>query len=325
MWELEEKNFIPFESGGSVHKECLKTKNPRNRTQEENLTFSPRNTEFERWQRRTDENTGEILRKIRDTMMGSANVVRHSRVLVMNGDNGVFLWELVRRCPEGLVAAFCDSSDKIKILEHYCSRFSEMEKPFLFRNSSFFAENFTTENLERDLSKIGDGEFDKIFLQKNLRSFIQGEQIAENFARLKENHRFAQSKIYFFAKISRKSQNPAQILGGLFENSEIAEKFSQLCEKYYGGSNFFEEKDISEIFAKNNLKASCFSQEFDFEFPLDENFFQGFFGEDTDFGRFAEETVSQTEFKAIKSEVKKVLSRRNNFVIKTYYAFFAAE
>lgn len=323
MWEREERTLLPFESGGSVHKECLKTKNPQRRPREENLTFSPKNTDFERWQRRTDENTGEILRKIRDTVTENARVVRHSRVLVLNGDNGVFLWELVRRCPEGLVTAFCDSADKIKILEHYCHRFSEMEKPFLFQNSSFLTENFTPENWERDLKKIGDAEFDKIFLQKNIRNLDEAKKIAENLCRAKENPRFAETEIFFFAKIARKSENPAQILSPLFENRELAETFSKLCSQYYDGSNFFDERDIAAVFSQNRFAVSSFSEFFDFEFYLDEARMDAFFSEDSAFHSLVAHEPKTLD--AIKAEVKKLLSRRGKFVIKTCYAFFAAQ
>lgn len=105
----------------------------------ENLTFTPVNkfkeTALDRadksWQSRIDSNRAEILLKIRDTMTQIAVLSRHDRSLIWNADDGLLLWEVARKTPEGATCGVCRSEDGKHIIEQYSRTLGNLDKPIL--------------------------------------------------------------------------------------------------------------------------------------------------------------------------------------------------
>lgn len=105
----------------------------------ENLTFTPRsdaketalNKADKSWQSRLDSNRAEVLLKIRDTMTQIAVLSRHDRSLIWNADDGLLLWEIARKTPEGATCGVCRSQDGKEILEQYSRTLGNLDKPIL--------------------------------------------------------------------------------------------------------------------------------------------------------------------------------------------------
>lgn len=105
----------------------------------ENLTFTPVNkfkeTALDRadksWQSRIDSNRAEILLKIRDTMTEIAVLSRHDRSLIWNADDGLLLWEIARKTPEGATCGVCRSENGKQVLEQYSRTLGNLDKPIL--------------------------------------------------------------------------------------------------------------------------------------------------------------------------------------------------
>ena len=114
-----------FKSGSS--------KNP------ENLTFTPVNKYKETaldkadksWQARIDSNRAEILLQIRDIMTQIAVLSRHDRSLIWNADDGLLLWEIARKTPEGATCGVCRNENGKQILEQYSRTLGNLDKPIL--------------------------------------------------------------------------------------------------------------------------------------------------------------------------------------------------
>lgn len=105
----------------------------------ENLTFTPINkfkeTALDRadksWQSRIDSNRAEILLKVRDTMTEIAVLSRHDRSLIWNADDGLLLWEIARKTPEGATCGVCRNEQGKQILEQYSRTLGNLDKPIL--------------------------------------------------------------------------------------------------------------------------------------------------------------------------------------------------
>ena len=105
----------------------------------ENLTFTPVNkfkeTALDRadksWQSRIDSNRAEILLKVRDTMTEIAVLSRHDRSLIWNADDGLLLWEIARKTPEGATCGVCRSENGKQVLEQYSRTLGNLDKPIL--------------------------------------------------------------------------------------------------------------------------------------------------------------------------------------------------
>ncbi|HOF84263.1 MAG TPA: AAA family ATPase, partial [Treponemataceae bacterium] len=93
------------------------------------LTFSPGDSRRDEWTKRLDSGKADSLLAIRNTITEKAGIVRHSRILVCNADDGLLVWTALRKAPEGQVTAVCRTQKTCAILEQYASSLDDLEKP----------------------------------------------------------------------------------------------------------------------------------------------------------------------------------------------------
>ncbi len=67
----------------------------------ENVTYSPPDRNRENWLQRAGHAANTSLGQVRDEIFARLDLKRHDRVLVLNADDGLLLWEACRRTPEG--------------------------------------------------------------------------------------------------------------------------------------------------------------------------------------------------------------------------------
>lgn len=136
---------------------------------EENLTFSPKNSSRDSslnkaenlWKNRTDLNKAEVLSQIKKAMKESTEILRHHRCLILNADDGLLLYDMIRSTPEGRTCGICRNGKNAEILLQYASTLDDLDKPELIvqkHPSLFEGENFTS-----CMKKIPDAQFDRIF------------------------------------------------------------------------------------------------------------------------------------------------------------------
>ena len=147
---------------------------------EENLTFTPKNQQKENaldeaekaWRARLDTNRAQVLSQIRGAMVRAADLKRHTRSLVVNADDGLLLWEILRREPEGATAGTCRTAAGRRILEQYARTLEDFDKPILevVPGGSGEIARIIEIFLKREI------EFDRIFLRD---PFFSPESIEE--------------------------------------------------------------------------------------------------------------------------------------------------
>jgi len=98
----------------------------------EMLTFSPEDNAKERWLQRTISQAGEQLGILRDRLLDSARLGRHSRVLDLKAGSGLITWEAVRRVPEGGVYTLARTARDGEALRQQATRLQEMERPLVW-------------------------------------------------------------------------------------------------------------------------------------------------------------------------------------------------
>lgn len=142
----------------------------------ENLTFSPEDKKKEdaltradnAWRVRVDVNKAEVLLAIRNRLITISGVLRYHRCLIWNADNGLLLWELLRKCPEGIVAGVCRSQGAIDILTQYGRTLEEIDKPlFMLRGEGANNNYLTQEEFNKVLVNFEykGAIFDRLFFQ----------------------------------------------------------------------------------------------------------------------------------------------------------------
>jgi putative ATPase len=93
------------------------------------LTWSAAAKGREGWFKRLESGRGKLLLNDRDALFTAASPSRHSRVLIPLANDGLLLWESLRRCPEGLTAALVDSGQARDALLRYGSVLDQIDLP----------------------------------------------------------------------------------------------------------------------------------------------------------------------------------------------------
>lgn len=95
------------------------------------LTYSAASKGKDGWLKRLEAGRSALLTKDRDALFGAANPARHHRVLVAAADDGLLLWEALRRTPEGLAAGIVRDEAAKEALLRYAGALDEAERPIL--------------------------------------------------------------------------------------------------------------------------------------------------------------------------------------------------
>ncbi|MDR2658491.1 MAG: AAA family ATPase [Spirochaetaceae bacterium] len=97
----------------------------------EYLSWSPKSKGMEAWMRRLESGRSALLLSDRNAIMDEAAPKRHDRILVLRADDGLLVWEGLRRAPEGLCAACVTSEAARETLRRFASSasFDDTELP----------------------------------------------------------------------------------------------------------------------------------------------------------------------------------------------------
>ena len=160
----------------------------------EHLTFSPadeaKETALDRadksWRNRLDSNRAEILLAVRDTMTELAGLLRHHRSLVWNADDGLLLWEVARKTPEGMTCGLCRSAKGKEILEQYARTLGDLDKPLLEALPEREGGEGITSEIFSDIAvqfAYRGAEFDRLFFRNPFISPASIESLASSLSR----------------------------------------------------------------------------------------------------------------------------------------------
>jgi putative ATPase len=113
----------------------------------------------EGWFKRLESGRSSLLLNDRDAIFEAASVKRQDRVLIPLANDGLLLWESLRRCPEGLTAAIVNSTAANSALLQYAAALDEAEKPLIIVSQELLPQaNLCEEH-------FGCSSFDHILLR----------------------------------------------------------------------------------------------------------------------------------------------------------------
>jgi len=95
------------------------------------LTWSASSKGKEGWFKRLESGRGKLLLNDRDLIFKTASPSRQDRILIPMANDGLLLWESLRRCPEGLTAALVSNTNASDTLLRYAAVLDEIEKPLI--------------------------------------------------------------------------------------------------------------------------------------------------------------------------------------------------
>jgi len=85
----------------------------------------------EGWFKRLESGRSSLLLSDCNAIFSAASPTRHDRILVLLANDGLLLWESLRRCPEGLSAAIVNTPAAKEALERYAAALDETDKPLI--------------------------------------------------------------------------------------------------------------------------------------------------------------------------------------------------
>ena len=106
------------------------------------------------WRTRAEGSASARLAIVRRTLFDMASPARDDRVLVLDAREGYLVWEALRRCPEGTVAAAARNPEEAELISHYAATLPELERPL---TAQLAAESISPAALE---AAFGFSRFD---------------------------------------------------------------------------------------------------------------------------------------------------------------------
>jgi len=97
--------------------------------EDEILTYSAASKGREAWIKRLESGRAGLLLRDRDVIFNEAKPLRHHRILVSPADDGLLLWEALRKAPEGLAAGIVRDEEARDTLLRLAASLDETERP----------------------------------------------------------------------------------------------------------------------------------------------------------------------------------------------------
>lgn len=282
---------------------------------EENLTFTPKDKALEQWQKRTDEGRSETLLQIRNELLGFAELLRHSRNLVVNADDGLFIWEIMRQSPEGFSGGLCKTEKGMNILTQYAQTLPQIDRPVLATNINFFEETV----------------FDNVFFKD---PFLTKDSIDSFLSEwlCKKTELFSPKTKFFIAqKIPCKGQKLSKIISRYgsknFSDSVELKSFLETEEKYFSSENHpifgWSEESVNEKFSNQEFFVSYCSKEiFNNRYIKKSDIENWFDAEKSEYGKFMAQNLGATELQFVQKELISIANKRILVDWLMTYAFF---
>ncbi|MDY2843082.1 MAG: AAA family ATPase [Treponema sp.] len=245
----------------------------------ENLTFSPKDERKEAaldkadkmWRSRLDTNRAEVLLSVRDAMVKLAKLERHTRSLVWNADDGLLLWDVSRKTPEGITCGICRSEKGREIMEQYGRTLDDLDRPLLVTRPKTEENFLTAETFRQILEDFSKKEivFDRIFFRDPFTTQDSADVLAYSLSQISKSDSLLPEN--FKAVISQRIPKSGQRIGDLIlsqvllnsssvldENFDVMMKKMQLAENEFFGDESnplfaWDSASIKESFKKYNF------------------------------------------------------------------------
>ena len=105
----------------------------------ENYTFTPDTSKRDRWINRAMSGRSKILLSLTDELYSGLELRRHENVLVLNASNGLLLYPLMRKNPEGESIAVVQNQSQKEVIEHFSGEMEELLRPVVLVSSPLSA------------------------------------------------------------------------------------------------------------------------------------------------------------------------------------------
>jgi putative ATPase len=210
------------------------------------LTWSAASRGRESWFKRLESGRSGLLLGDRNRILGAVKIHRHDRILINHGDDGLLLWESLRRAPEGLCACLVETESARETLIRYAAALGEEEQPHIAVREG--GELFPApQEAER---RFGTPVFDHIFAREPWRRLNRAKDAGKAAFRDFAAGAFKLLAAGGDAAILQSPPALGERISRLIAEGEIAQKLRQAEELFFNGdlSLFWESGEAEEAF-----------------------------------------------------------------------------
>jgi len=303
--------YIPSEIGyeGKIREDVLRKRElqaaivlAEGQSESELLTWSAASKGREGWFKRLESGRSKLLLNVRDSIFKTASPSRQSRVLIPLANDGLLLWESLRRCPEGLTAALVNSENAKDALLQYACALNETEKPLVEISQELLP---SAEQCEKWFSC---SEFDHILIRAQrfntkLSSFAV---CAKSLLAKKGNLVIFYSPVQLGERISRilSFECAQNDLSSKLENAEIS-FFKDFSNNKTSASEIWDENELISAFKENGFCVSSSLIDQQEERLITEKDLSAWFNtEQSRWGSFMFGALSNEDFRAIEDAIR---------------------
>ncbi|MDR0301235.1 MAG: AAA family ATPase [Treponema sp.] len=256
----------------------------------------------EGWYKRLESGRSALLLRNRDIIFTTASPARQGRVLIPLANDGLLLWESLRRCPEGLTAALVNTPAAKDALLRYAQTLDEAEKPIIA----------VTEEL---LPSAGQCEewfscslFDHILI-RSTRLTAEPSMLAACAKPLLAKDG---SLILLFSP-PRYGERISRILADECNDPSLAAKLEQAEKAFFGNSDvtgFWNEDDLSAAFEEQGFRVNLQTIDQEEERLITEKDLAAWFNtEQSRWGSFMAKTLEEQDFLAVEQALRLRISK----------------
>ena len=199
------------------------------------LSWSAASKGKEGWFRRLESSRSSLLLCDRNAVFTEASPQRHHRILVPAADDGLLLWESLRRCPEGLVAALVDSDAGRRTLLSYASALDLIEQPEIA-----VLENEVLPTHEQASEWFSSPRFDRIIIREPWKKGLgkKGttpcpEDVFNNFAVLVQELLAPEGRLVMLVSPPALGEKISRIIAEECGNESLADRLKQAEDAFF--------------------------------------------------------------------------------------------
>jgi putative ATPase len=251
----------------------------------------------EGWFKRLESGRSALLLNDRNAIFEAACVKRQDRVLIPLANDGLLLWESLRRCPEGLTAAVVNSSAASEALLQYTTALDEAEKPLIIVSKEILPQAKECDE------NFGCSQFDRILLRAP-RLTVELSAIASAVKPLLAKDGF----LVLLTSPPVLGERLSRILSEECGEKELAASLRQAEDAFFQntqGAEFFDTGELETAFKENGFTIKLETLDRHEERLITEKDLSAWFDTgQSRWGSFMAKTLKNDEFQAIEQALR---------------------
>jgi putative ATPase len=247
--------YIPSSIGyeGKIREEVLRKREMQaaivlgdnTETASELLSWSAAAKGREGWFKRLESGRSSLLLSDRNAVFSAASPSRQDRVLIPLANDGLLLWESLRRCPEGLSAAIVNNHVAKEALERYASVLDETDKPLIAVTEEILPDEQQSEEW------FSCSQFDHILMRSPRLSAVPATLAEKVYPLLTKSGNFI-----LLSSPPRSGERISRILTDQCKRQDLASLLEQAEETFFGnttGAGLWDSAELETAFTERKF------------------------------------------------------------------------